>query len=573
MKATSTAGASSGPVAKGAPAGSGVARLHPFDGLFLRAEHLDRIQAYTRELVRALGQAGGPGVVHGYALSVSGDTLQVGSGLAIAPDGRPLSMTVPFSKDLSDLTAADGRWWVVELVPADEPFGSESVYGALCDDPCAGTDAVRPYVAEVVRVRLRERPLDLGDAALPERRSRVASAWFEDERRRAGSLLPTSDREPATTADFSPASWEAPTGPPDDEPVAVGILLRLAGGWVTDTWTARRDRIQTPPDTTWRGRLGMRPWAVFIAQVLQFQVQLANSWPMPQASAALMQLANIPNAVSQLQEAVKGLDQRQLTLPKEHLVTALSMLGGGVAARSTRGRLVDSGFVELPPAGFLPLSDLEQLETEVADMLGPFVEPRFCVCRPDAIGHEVEQAQHLDRIPLTGPKVRTRVDVLVPGGRRGPVEGSGLTTSHNWVAFHRRRELDCGAEPEQVETVDVILHEGLTQKTETFIEKIVDGELQSDHRIEAKYPAGRWALPAADVQETVATWTDGAQSVTVVGVAATRERRPLADARAALLISAFDQDSPVLHHRTVVRGTSGGDEIWLLVVPGESPPG
>src|SRR4051812_3341652 len=173
MKATSTAGASSGPIAQGTPAGSGIARLRPFDGLFLRAEHLDRIQAYTQELVRALGQAGGPGVVHGYGLSVSGDTLRVGSGLAIAPDGRPLSMTVPDSKDLRELTAADGQWWIVELLPADEPFGAESVYGALCDDPCAGTDALRPYVAEVVRVRLRERPLDLGDTALPERRSRV----------------------------------------------------------------------------------------------------------------------------------------------------------------------------------------------------------------------------------------------------------------------------------------------------------------------------------------------------------------------------------------------------------------
>jgi hypothetical protein len=567
MKAISTAVAQSG-----APAGSGIARLRPFDGLFLRAEHLERIQAYTRELTRALGLAGGPGVVHGYGLSVSGDTLRVGSGLAVAPDGRPLAMTVPYSRDLGDLPAADGQWWVVELLGDDEPFGVESVYGALCDDPCAGGDAASPYVAEVVQVRLRERPLDLKDTSLPERRSWVASAWFEAERLEAGSLLPTSDRDQVPVADFAPASWEAPTGPPDGDAVPIGLLFRLAGEWVTDTWTARRDRVQTLPDTTWRGRLGMRPWSVFIAHVLQFQVQLANAWPMPQASAALAQLANIPNAVSQVREAVQGLDQRQLTRPKEHLAAALALLGGTAPVRSTRGRLVDSGFVELPPAGFLPLSDLEQLEAEVADMLGPFVEPRFCACRPDAVGHEIEQAQHLDRIPLTDPKLRTPVDVLVPAGRTS--EAGGMTTAHNWVAFHRRRELDCGEipdTPEAVETVEVIAHEGLTQPTDTLVDRIVRGELTSDQRIEASYPAGRWALPAAEVQQTVAQWIEGTQLVTLVGVAATAERRPLADARAALLVSPFDPDSPNLDHRTVVRASPGGEEIWLLTVPAEVP--
>jgi hypothetical protein len=40
-----------------------IARLNPFDGLFLRAVHLQQIQFYTQALTRALGVAGGPRVV------------------------------------------------------------------------------------------------------------------------------------------------------------------------------------------------------------------------------------------------------------------------------------------------------------------------------------------------------------------------------------------------------------------------------------------------------------------------------------------------------------------------------
>ena len=44
---------------------------------------------------------------------------------------------------------------------------------------------------------------------------------------------------------------------------------------VFDVWTARRDAIATPPHEAWQERLGLRTWAVFIAQLLQFQAQLA----------------------------------------------------------------------------------------------------------------------------------------------------------------------------------------------------------------------------------------------------------------------------------------------------------
>lgn len=37
-----------------------IARLNAFNGLFLRAEHLERMQEYTRSLAYALGQSGDP---------------------------------------------------------------------------------------------------------------------------------------------------------------------------------------------------------------------------------------------------------------------------------------------------------------------------------------------------------------------------------------------------------------------------------------------------------------------------------------------------------------------------------
>ncbi|HEY2959207.1 MAG TPA: hypothetical protein VGM21_13510 [Actinomycetota bacterium] len=575
MNATSTAGTQAGqaPAAQSAPVGSGITRLNPFDGLFLRAEHLERIQSYARELTRALGQAGGPGVAYGYDLSVSGSTLHVGSGLAIAPDGRPLLLTVPYSRTLDELaSAADGQWWVVELILVEQPFGDESVYGVLCDDPCADGTSSRPFVAEVVQVRLRQRSLAFTDTDLSHRRSVVASAWFEAERLAAGSLLRTSDRDRAAPSDFSAASWTAPTGPPDGQAVAIGVLLRLAGAWQVDTWTARRDRIEPPPDRTWRGRLGMRPWSVFLAQVLQFQVQLAEAWPTPAASAALAQLANIPHVMSEVQEAVKGLEHRQLTVPRERLVSALALLSGEVTGQSKKGRLVDAGIVELPPAGLLPLSGLADLQTEVADMLGPRVTPQFCACRPDFVGHAVEQAQHMDRIPLTDPKVVSLVDVLVPDGTRASGAQGGLTTAHNWVAFHRRRDLDCGetVAVEPTDKVDVIrVDAGNDTERNTTVDKIVKGQQtigESDH-VEATYPAGRWALPAPEVQQKVQTWTSSAGSVTVVGLAGTSERRPLADARGGLLISPFDQSSPTITRRTAVMAVQGKEQIWVVVVP------
>src|SRR4051812_41833251 len=80
-------------------------RLHYFDGKFLRASDLTAEQTYLRSLVELSNQAGGPGVAYGYNLTLasSGDTLNMGPGLAIDPQGRVLLLPQPFSIGVQDL--------------------------------------------------------------------------------------------------------------------------------------------------------------------------------------------------------------------------------------------------------------------------------------------------------------------------------------------------------------------------------------------------------------------------------------------------------------------------------------
>ena len=67
-------------------AGGEIDRLNAFDGLFLRAEHLARMQDYALHLTIALGRGAGGGVAEGFGVGLDGDTLVVDPGLAV--DGR-----------------------------------------------------------------------------------------------------------------------------------------------------------------------------------------------------------------------------------------------------------------------------------------------------------------------------------------------------------------------------------------------------------------------------------------------------------------------------------------------------
>jgi hypothetical protein len=387
MTANPLTPAGNGTTAAGGPSvevlGSAITRLVPIDGLFLRAEHLERIQSYARALATAVARAGGPGVVDGYTTRIAGGALRIGPGLAIDGTGQPLLLGEDASLDLPDPSAAaaggqggGNGFWVLEVAAAEGPTGTpEQVFGTLCDDPCDGGQRHCPYRAGGVKLRLRPDSLPLpGGWTADAFRSVLTSEYFERERSEAARLLPASERDPAPTAELASALWSQGVEPVDlgkAGAVPIGLLLRASGDWVVDVWAARRDRIEPPPRRGWARRLGMRPWDVFLAQVLQFQANLAD-------------------------------------------------LGPGVA------NLPDAGIVELPPAGYLPVvpGSGRSIDDQVTELLGSGVELRFCSARPDDIGLALEQAQHLDRIGLTAgrddPARRPAVDILIPGGRLAP---------------------------------------------------------------------------------------------------------------------------------------------------------
>jgi hypothetical protein len=356
--------------------GEAFLRLNPVDGLFLRAEHLQAIQNYARELVLACGRGGGAGVVHGYTGRVSGARLQVEGGLAFTTSGQPLLLDRPVSLALAAQATSSSAIVVVELLPGSAPTGDfEQVFGLVCDDPCDGGEQFRPYVAEGVRIRLRPVALSLPEWRGEQFRSAVASAYFERERTSQPSLLPTSGRHPEPHADLGGDTWSTGTDVVDQEGVPIGMLVQVGSHWEFDAWAARRDRIEPPPERGWAFRTGRRPWDVFLAQVHQFQAQLAH--------------LRIP---AKVRSAVGGAP----TLP-EH-------------------------FVELPPAGYLPVNPSadESVDDQITRLFGPGVDLRFCTARPDEIGLALERARHLDRIPLSPDATRRRrpqVDVIVPGGQ------------------------------------------------------------------------------------------------------------------------------------------------------------
>ncbi|MER5731879.1 hypothetical protein ABT084_26675 [Streptomyces sp. NPDC002138] len=446
------AGAGS-PASDGTPAtaGGGIDRLNPFDGLFLRAEHLGRIQDYARELALAVGEAGGSGVAEGYEVSVRDGTLRVGGGLAIAPDGRPLRSQRLITLPLGGLTPGPNAFWWVEAVPATWPYGEAPVQGSYCDDPCSGAGTTRsPYSAEGVRIRLTE-AAEPGLDNLPadHRRNWLASRLFAAERTEHS----TWPYGPGSTD--LPTTWTPPTVTGKAKGVRLAVLTRAPGAaaaWQVDTWTARRERGAPPPYRYWQSRAGMRPWDVFMAQILQFQCQLAESTAAPAPAGAdlqplLEQLARLGRQTF-LQSHTKEQLGRELGLLIEG-IDAGQLFGPGAADASEPETLERLGITELPPAGYLPLApdsgggDTASLSPSpwrpaaapgrIETFLGPRVDVRYCSCSLADVARAVEEAQHRDRIPLDRPAA---VDILVP------TDAEGRTVT-NWVAFVRRQQRFC----------------------------------------------------------------------------------------------------------------------------------
>ncbi|WLE98041.1 MAG: hypothetical protein QTN59_04215 [Candidatus Electrothrix communis] len=457
-------------------------RLHYFDGKFLRATDLNLEQQAMLTQVRLSNQAGGAGIVHGYSCSLTGDgSLTVDGGLAIDPEGRALHLAEEVTVGIADLieksrqqAVSEAKNWtatgstsefigcaspVEEVSPDTVPesaklylvtvghaeayCGEEDVYGNLCESACISSTE-RPYVVE--GVVLRAIPLKLALPSLLSQyrsldylRSRAASAFFAKEQGKPGSCLADDG--------LSSYIWcrGAEIGSGDAVPLAV-IAREGAKIVFLDAWMARRERMGAPARQYWAGRMAMRPWNVFLAQVLQFQCQLAECYKKktgfspgfflhemePQVIKEAMELTELVRDQYEVIAAslADSLATRSVTndkiisLPK---LPKLELLNDNLVAikeiKAANPSLINRGIVELPSTGYLPVSPASSLTVnqQIRQMMGNGVDLRFCAVRPDYIPHAFEEAQHMERISLLEglnkkSAAKPKVDVLVPDG-------------------------------------------------------------------------------------------------------------------------------------------------------------
>jgi len=453
------------------PSSTPPTRLNSSDGKFLRADDLTTEQSYLRSLVRLSNQAGGAGVVHGFTTTHSGDTLEVTAGLAIDPAGNVLflpnatsvSITALIEKSREGSAGTNGGsgtvgesvfapcetaaveppvtttfptdLYLIAIAHAEALCGQEDVYGKLCEDACI-TSTDRPYRTE--GVVLRALPLTLCpptcDApwlTATHRRSQVASAYFATERALNGRDISGT----RLMLDVWCKGAEAAAG--SVVPLAV---VAMNGDTVEflDAWMARRERIESPPRRYWAWQLMMRPWNVFLAQVLQFQCHLhaalsgSDDTPgggdpcAPQTDALRQAVALLEEMESFAENANNTGGENDIFRPE--FLTRITDLkaqwsGALAAADAPAGNriLITEGIVELPPAGYLPVvpGGLD-VNTQVRRLLGEGVDLRFCSVRPDYVAHALEEAQHMERICLLrgieDPEALEEVDILVPDG-------------------------------------------------------------------------------------------------------------------------------------------------------------
>lgn len=452
-------------------AGTPLTRLHYFDGKFLRADALTLEQDYHRHLVRLANLAGGWGVVHGLGIAVGGGKLTVGPGLAITPAGSTVLSGEAFSATLAELVklarpapaggnaqfghcgddapaaaeAPASGIYEITVGPLEGLCGNEAVYGKLCEDACV-TDSQRPYWREGLVLRLRPVSLNLADsaafpAAAVHLRNRAASAYFASEPWLATPLL--------SAAGLAGGVWCNPAQLHGRDEVPIGLLAREGDSVkFIDAWSARRERMDAQARGYWQGRMGMRPWNVFIAQVLQFQCQLSGLFeagqPLPPASDCDQLRKLLDKTRKELEGLLKryGESTRKILMQAgkpsakeiesvagyvkssfaelDGLSLSLAEAGLGQGALPKNRMLLRAGFLDLPPAGYLPVDPKTPVEDQCSRMFGEGVQLHYHAVRTDEIGHLVEQAQHLQRISLTrgldNPAAQEQVEIFVPDG-------------------------------------------------------------------------------------------------------------------------------------------------------------
>lgn len=454
-------------------------RLHYFDGKFLRAPDMQLEQQALLNQMRLGNQAGGHGVVHGFDCLLDGeDGLRIGGGLAIDAQGRVLQLGGEVQLGIAELISRasalnkdcqcdDGSFgdcekasavdapgsvlageslYVISLHYVEAYCGEEDVYGQLCQDACV-SGSQRPYILPGVEIRAIPLTLDVllkqsAVVALSGKhlRSRVASAYFEQERRQALSHI--------SKEGLSSNIWCLGAEALGGNGVPIAVLGRAGSQTLfLDAWTARRERMEAPARQYWAGRMAMRAWQIFLAQVLQFQCQLSHCLskggtgvdddPCADERAVAAEAAEgLKVLLDQYAEVAKGLEKMagMEKAPQVEMAMGKLSLAG---MRDTYAKLmdvvqpglllptrwlIDCGIVELPSGGYLPVDNTgnTSINDQVARMMGEGVDLRFCVVRPDYIPHALEEAQHMERIcllqGLDDPQQKPRVDVLVPEG-------------------------------------------------------------------------------------------------------------------------------------------------------------
>ncbi|MEO6531027.1 MAG: hypothetical protein ABI563_06655 [Specibacter sp.] len=529
----------------GATVPSNISRLNPQDGLFLRGEHLAAMQGYARDLARAVGTGVGSGVVYGYTATLTANKLRVGAGLALDPQGRPLRSDAEAVIELKDppvLDSSGNGFLVVEVGPAEWASGHEKVYGEVCGDGCSGSgSSIQPWIGEGITVHLMERSIEgLNTAGKALRRNRLASLFFEAERRNGDTWLQPEPGQP--TLPVTSWDWNAGTPAAQAARVPIAALLAVDGKWVLDVWTARRDVDGPPAKNIWQSRLSMRPWTIFMAQVLQFQAQLAAHAPELEKYDFDVEAFN---AVGQLNETIRKLPltKTQHTKFGQVLEEAMEKAEKVVRPRAeSRSSLLRAmGFDNLPPAGYLPLPRAAgSVEAAVRLLLGSRLDCRFVSASADFVARAVDESQHRDRIPLAGAKPWPELDILIP-------EPGADGLARGWVAFVHRSCCEAKQAPPQLEAVDVYLTR-FDEGPEVLIRVLLQEPGQAGKPVaELLYPPSDWSYPAGSpkvmeaftkfMQQWVAEGTDF--KVSLIGLSA-EDRLPLAAVRASLLGASLD---------------------------------
>lgn len=531
-----------------------ITRLNPADGLFLRGVHLQTIQSYAQELAAAVGTAAGSGVVYGFTATLTGSRLSVGPGLAIDPSGRALRSTGEAVLDLNNPPAVDASgngFLVVEVGPAAWEFGNEKVYGQVCADDCSGSGSgIKPWIGEGITVSVRADSIEgLSTAGVKYRRGRLASLYFDRERNAGGPWLRPA-AQVQTPEPLNGRGWAAGTPDAPAAHVPIAVLVYANGKWVLDVWTARRDIDSPSVKSIWQTRLSMRPWNVFMAQVLQFQAQMATH------AVALAQFDLDREDLERLEHIKKFFSVPPSEAQKKRRPGAYEAAVEAAAAlqlnRAGKGvSLTDLGFEDLPPAGYLPVPLQDAfLTTGVKQLLGEKLDYRFRRCGIGDIPQAVDEAQHRDRIPLAQSKPYPPIDILVPEAGQGE-----LTGGCGWVAFVRRRLClqEVPAEPaEPAELVKVYWLRLMAEENmdQSLKDRYEQGRLDKEESIATLlYPPDDWSYPGditAALQDHLKSRYSDFETLPlyVVGVAATKERRSLAAVRASLLGASLDSGRP-----------------------------